>query len=231
MTNKTKQNKTKEKNMVTYEDVKKEFFRRAEKNCSEVQLEKMRENFDSYFCIAIMQYKTVQGINIHATDGMELMQYWIRTVIYAVRSMRHSTGRTAKQCMAIMLEEGRIGYRQHYQKRCYLKVAKQLKLEPELLQVRDTHKGITKTELKILWIDLFDKILSKKQRAIVKSDIEKAKDFEKHKDYLLSSTVRVRYSRILKNFSAYLQIDKSKRLGNLSTIEFLLTIDKMMAMN
>jgi hypothetical protein len=213
---------------LTYEDVKKEFFARAEKNCSEVQLEKMRENFPNYFSIAIMQYKTVQGIEIHAYESMELMLYYIRTVIYAVRNMRHSTGKSAKQCISILLEQGRIGYRSHYQKRCYLKVVKQLKLSPELLIVRDTKHGITKTELKVLWYSFYDKILTTKQRVIIREDIKKAREEHKYKDYLLSSTVRVRYSRILKQFKSYLQIDKSKRLGNLSTVEFLLTVDKMM---
>ena len=214
--------------MLTYEDVKREFFARAEKNCTSVQLKKMEENFPNYFCIAIMQYKTIGGINIHAYDSMELMQYYIRQTIYAIRSMRHSSGRSAKQCMAILLEQGRIGYRAHYQKRCYLKIQKQIKLEPELLIVRDTHKGITKTELKILWFDFYDNVLTYKQRAIIKNDIRKAKEASKYNAYLTSSTIRVRYTRILKKFSSYLQIDKSRRLGNLSSIEFLLTLDKMM---
>ena len=213
---------------LTYQTVKDEFFRRAKENCSPVQMEKMRENFPNYFCIAIMQYKTIGGISIHATDSMELMQYWIRTVIYAVRSMRHSTGKSAKQCMNILLEQGRIGYRAHYQRRCYLKAKNQIKLQPELLLVRDTKHGITKTELRILWLSFYDNVLTSKQRAIIKNDIRKAKEFNKYKEYLLSSTIRVRYSRILKNFSSYLEIDKSKKLGNLSTVEFLLTIDKMM---
>ena len=213
---------------LTYQTVKDEFFRRAKENCSPVQMEKMRENFDNYFCIAIMQYKTVAGIEFHAYDSMELMQYWLRTVIYAIRSMRHASGKSAKQCMDIMLEQGRIGYRSHYQKRCYLKIQKQIKLQPELLQVRDTHKGISKTELRILWLSFYDKILTNKQRNIIKQDIEKAREEHKHREYLSSSTIRVRYSRILKNFSSYLQIDKSKKLGNLSTVEFLLTVDKMM---
>jgi hypothetical protein len=103
-------------------------------------------------------------------------------------------------------------------------------LSPELLLVRDTSKqGITKTELRILWLSFFDKVLTNKQRNIVKSDIKKAKEEHKHKDYLNSSTIRVRYSRILRNFAAYMQIDKSKRLGNLSSVEFLLTLDKMMS--
>ena len=216
-------------NMITYQEVHDEFFKRAEKNCSPIQLEKMKENFPSYFNIAIMQYKTIGGIDIHAYDSMELMQYWLRTVIYAVRAMRHSTGKSARACMDLMLEQGRIGYRSHYQKRCYLKIQKQIKLQPELLIVRDTSKqGITKTELRILWLSFYDKILTIKQRKVLKEDIRKAKEFEKHRDYLLSSTIRVRYSRILKNFSSYLEIDKSKKLGNLSTVEFLLTIDKMM---
>jgi hypothetical protein len=214
--------------MITYDEVRKEFFRRAEENCSPIQLEKMRENFPNYFNIAIMQYKTIGGVEIYAYESMELMQYYIRQVIYAVRSMRHSTGKSAKQCMDIMIEEGRIGYRRHYQKRCYLKIQKQIKLQPELLLVRDTHKGITKTELRVLWLSFYDKILTSKQRTIVRQDIEKARDASKHKDYLLSSTIRVRYSRILRQFASYLQIDKSKRLGNLSSVEFLLTIDKMM---
>ena len=109
-----------------------------------------------------------------------------------------------------------------------MKVAKQLKLEPELLLVRDTKHGISKTELKVLWLDFYDKILTMKQRKIIREDIAKAKESNKHYAYLTSSTVRVRYSRILKNFSSYLQIDKSKRLGNLSSVEFLLTLDKMM---
>jgi hypothetical protein len=215
-------------NMVTYDEVRKEFFRRAEENCSPIQLEKMRENFPNYFSIAIMQYKTIGGVDIYAYESMELMIYYIRTVIYAVRSMRHSTGKSAKQCMDILLEEGRIGYRRHYQRRCYLKAKNQVKLQPELLQVRDTHKGITKTELKVLWLSFYDKVLTNKQRDIVRQDIAKAKEEYKHKEYLLSSTIRVRYSRILRQFTAYLQIDKSKKLGNLSTVEFLLTIDKMM---
>ena len=215
-------------NMVTYDEVRKEFFRRAAENCSTVQLKKMEENFPNYFCIAIMQYKTVQGINIHAYDSMELMQYYIRQVIYAIRSMRHSTGKSARACMDIMLEQGRIGYRAHYQRRCYLKAKNQIKLAPELLQVRDTKHGITKTELRVLWLSFYDKILTIKQRKILKEDIRKAKEEHKYKEYLLSSTIRVRYSRILKQFAAYLQIDKSKRLGNLSSIEFLLTLDKMM---
>ena len=216
-------------NTVNYQTVKDEFFRRAIKNnCTQVQLKKMEENFPNYFCIAIMQYKTIGGIDIHAYDSMELMQYWLRTVIYAIRSMRHSTGKSAKQCMHIMMEEGRIGYRQHYQRRCYLKAKNQIKLQPELLKVRDSKHGITKTELRVLWLDFYDKILTIKQRKILKQDIAKAKEEYKHKDYLLSSTVRVRYSRILKQFAAYMQIDKSKRLGNLSTVEFLLTVDKMM---
>jgi len=213
---------------LTYASVKKEFFRRAEENCSPVQMEKMRENFSNYFSIAIMQYKTVQGVDIYAFESMELMLYYIRTVIYAVRSMRHSTGKSAKQCMDILLEQGRIGYRAHYQRRCYLKAKNQIKLSPELLLVRDTHKGITKTELRVLWLAFYDKILTIKQKKILKQDIEKAKNASKYNDYLTSSTIRVRYSRILKNFSSYLQIDKSKRLGNLSTVEFLLTVDKMM---
>ena len=215
-------------NTVNYQTVKDEFFRRAEKNCSPVQLEKMEQNFNSYFCIAIMQYKTVQGVDIHAYDSMELMQYYIRQVIYAVRSMRHASGKSAKACMDIMLEQGRIGYRAHYQRRCYLKAKNQIKLQPELLQVRDTHKGISKTELRILWLSFYDNVLSKKQRTIVRQDIKKAREADKYKDYLLSSTIRVRYSRILRSFAAYMQIDKSKRLGNLSTVEFLLTVDKMM---
>ena len=213
---------------LTYEDVKKEFFRRAVENCSPVQLKKMKENFPNYFNIAIMQYKTIGGVDIHAYSSMELMQYWLRTVIYAVRAMRHASGKSAKACMDLMLEQGRIGYRQHYQRRCYLKAKNQIKLQPELLIVKDTHKGITKTELRILWLDFFDKVLTSKQRTIVRSDIKKAKDFEKHRDYLLSSTIRVRYSRIMRKFALYLDIDKSKRLGNLSSIEFLLTLDKMM---
>ena len=222
--------KNKQTNKLTYDEVRKEFFRRAIKNnCTSVQLEKMKENFNNYFCIAIMQYKTIAGIEFHAYDSMELMQYWLRTVIYAVRSMRHASGRSARECMDIMMEEGRIGYRSHYQKRCYLKIQKQIKLQPELLIVRDTHKGITKTELKILWYDFYDNVLTYKQRNIIKQDIEKAKKASKYNDYLTSSTIRVRYSRILKNFSSYLQIDKSKKLGNLSTVEFLLTIDKMMS--
>ena len=142
--------------------------------------------------------------------------------------MRHSTGKSAKQCMNILLEQGRIGYRAHYQRRCYLKAKNQIKLQPELLLVRDTKHGITKTELRILWLSFYDNVLTSKQRAIIKNDIRKAKEFNKYKEYLLSSTIRVRYSRILKNFSSYLEIDKSKKLGNLSTVEFLLTIDKMM---
>ena len=215
--------------MLTYQTVKDEFFRRAKENCSPVQLEKMQENFSNYFSIAIMQYKTVQGINIHAYDSMELMQYYIRQTIYAIRSMRHASGKSAKACMDIMLEQGRIGYRQHYQRRCYLKAKNQIKLQPELLIVRDTSKqGITKTELRVLWLAFYDNVLTSKQRAIIKNDIRKAKEEHKYKEYLLSSTIRVRYSRILKNFSSYLQIDKSRRLGNLSTVEFLLTVDKMM---
>ena len=185
-------------NTVNYQTVKDEFFRRAEKNCTQVQLEKMRENFDNYFCIAIMQYKTIAGIEFHAYDSMELMQYYIRQVIYAIRSMRHSSGKSAKACMDILLEEGRIGYRRHYQKKCYLKIQKQLKLSPELLIERDTHKGITKTELRVLWFSFYDKILTIKQRNIIKQDIKKAKEASKYKDYLTSSTIRVRYSRILK---------------------------------
>ena len=215
--------------MLTYEDVKREFFARAEKNCSQIQMEKMQENFNDYFCIAIMQYKTIGGIDIHAYDSMELMQYYIRQVIYAIRSMRHASGKSARACMEILMEQGRIGYRAHYQKRCYLKVAKQIKLSPELLIVRDTHKGISKTELRILWLDFFDNVLTNKQRNIIKQDIKKAKEEHKYREYLLSSTVRVRYSRILKSFAAYLQIDKSKRLGNLSSVEFLLTLDKIMS--
>jgi len=157
------------------------------------------------------------------------MQYYIRQVIYAIRSMRHASGKSARACMEILMEQGRIGYRAHYQKRCYLKVAKQIKLSPELLIVRDTHKGISKTELRILWLDFFDNVLTNKQRNIIKQDIKKAKEEHKYREYLLSSTVRVRYSRILKSFAAYLQIDKSKRLGNLSSVEFLLTLDKIMS--
>ena len=217
--------------MITYQTVKEEFFRRAEENnCSPAQLEKMKENFPSYFCIAIMQCKTIQGVVVNAYESMELMQFWLRQVIYAIRAMRHSTGKSARECMEIMLEEGRIGYRAHYQKRCYLKIAKQIKLEPELLLVRDTSKhGISKTEIRILWLDFYDKVLTSKQRTIVKSDIKKAKEEYKHKEYLNSSTVRVRYSRIMRQFAAYMQIDKSKRLGNLSSVEFLLTLDKMMS--
>ena len=216
-------------NTVNYQTVKDEFFRRAKENCSPVQLEKMQENFSNYFSIAIMQYKTIGGIDIHAYDSMELMQYYIRQIIYAIRSMRHASGKSAKACMDIMLEQGRIGYRQHYQRRCYLKAKNQIKLAPELLLVRDTSKqGISKTELRVLWLAFYDKILTIKQRKILKEDIAKAKDFEKHRDYLTSSTIRVRYTRILKKFSSYLQIDKSRRLGNLSTVEFLLTVDKMM---
>ena len=215
--------------MLTYEDVKREFFKRAEENnCTSVQLEKMKENFNDYFCIAIMQYKTIGGVDLHAYDSMELMQYWLRTVIYAIRSMRHASGKSAKACMDLMLEQGRIGYRQHYQRRCYLKAKNQIKLQPELLIVRDTHKGITKTELRILWLSFYDKVLTSKQRAIIKNDIRKAKEEHKYKEYLLSSTIRVRYSRILRKFASYMQIDKSKKLGNLSTVEFLLTVDKMM---
>ena len=214
--------------MITYQEVEKEFFRRAEENCTQVQLEKMKENFPSYFGIAIMQYKTIQGVEIHAFESMELMQYWLRMVIYAIRSMRHSTGKSARECMEIMLEEGRIGYRSHYQKKCYLKIQKQIKLSPELLIVRDSKYGISKVELRILWLSFFDEVLTNKQRAIVKSDIAKAKEEHKHKEYLLSSTVRVRYSRIMRQFAQYLEIDKSKRLGNLSSVEFLLTLDKMM---
>ena len=215
---------------MTYEDVRREFFARAEKNnCTDVQMEKMKENFPSYFGIAIMQYKTIGGVELHAFDSMELMQYWLRMVIYAIRSMRHSTGKSARECMEIMLEEGRIGYRSHYQKKCYLKIQKQIKLEPELLQVRDSKYGISKTELKILWLSFFDEVLTNKQRTIVKSDIKKAREASKYKDYLTSSTIRVRYSRIMRQFAAYMQIDKSKRLGNLSSVEFLLTLDKMMS--
>ena len=215
--------------MLTYEDVKREFFRRAEENCTPIQLEKMKENFPSYFGIAIMQYKTIGGVELHAFDSMEKMQYWLRQVIYAIRSMRHSTGKSARECMDIMLEQGRIGcYRAHYQKRCYLKIAKQIKLSPELLLVRDSKYGIGKTELRILWLSFFDKVLTVKQRNIVKSDIKKAREASKYNEYLTSSTIRVRYSRILRNFAQYLEIDKSKRLGNLSSVEFLLTLDKMM---
>ena len=215
---------------MTYEDVKREFFRRAEENnCTDVQMEKMRENFSNYFSIAIMQWRTIQGVEIHAYDSMELMQFWLRQVIYAIRSMRHSTGKSARECMDIMLEEGRIGYRAHYQKRCYLKIAKQIKLSPELLLVRDSKYGISKVELRILWLSFFDKVLTVKQRNIVKSDIKKAREASKYNEYLTSSTIRVRYSRILRNFAQYLEIDKSKRLGNLSSVEFLLTLDKMMS--
>ena len=111
---------------------------------------------------------------------------------------------------------------------CYLKAKNQIKLQPELLIVRDTHKGITKTELRILWLSFYDNVLTSKQRAIIKNDIRKAKEASKYNDYLTSSTIRVRYSRILKKFASYMQIDKSKKLGNLSTVEFLLTVDKMM---
>ena len=215
---------------MTYEDVKREFFKRAEENnCSPAQLEKMRENFSNYFSIAIMQYKTIGGVELHAFDSMEKMQYWLRQVIYAIRAMRHSTGKSARECMNIMLEEGRIGYRAHYQKRCYLKIAKQIKLSPELLLVRDSKYGISKVELRILWLSFFDKVLTVKQRNIVKSDIKKAREASKYNEYLTSSTIRVRYSRILRNFAQYLEIDKSKRLGNLSSVEFLLTLDKMMS--
>jgi len=216
--------------MVNYQNVKEEFFRRAEENnCTPVQLEKMRKNFSAYFNIAIMQYKTIGGVDIHAFESMELMQYWLRQVIYAIRSMRHSTGKRAEEVMNIMLEQGRIGYRAHYQKRCYLKIAKQLKLQPELLLVRDVKYGISKIELKLLWLAFYDKLLTNKQREILKEDIKKARDFNKHKDYLNSSTIRVRYSRIMRQFANYMNVDKSKRLGNLSSVEFLLTLDKMMS--
>ena len=46
---------------LTYEEVEKEFFKRAEENCTPIQLEKMRKNFSNYFNIAIMQFKT--GLN------------------------------------------------------------------------------------------------------------------------------------------------------------------------
>lgn len=217
--------------MTNYFDVEKEFFARAiDNNCTLIQLEKMKENFPVYFNIAIMQYKTVKGVDIYAHDSVEKMLYYIRQVIRAVRSMRYSTGKKARECMNIMLEEGRIGYRQHYQKKCYIKIKNQIKLEPELLQVRDISKyGITKTDIKILWLDFYDKILTNKQRAIVKSDIVKAKEFDKYTEYLLSSTIRVRYSRILKKFANYLSIDKTTKIGNLSSVEFLLTIDKLMS--
>lgn len=217
--------------MINYFDIEREFFNRAiDNNCTLIQLEKMKENFPDYFNIAIMQYKTVKGIDIHSYDSVEKMLYYIRQVIRAVRSMRYSTGKKARECIDIMLEEGRIGYRQHYQKKCYLKIKKQIKLKPELLQVRDTSKhGISKTDLKILWLDFYDKILTNKQRAIVKSDTLKAKEFDEYNNYLLSSTIRVRYSRILRKFANYMNIDKSTKLGNLSSIEFLLTIDKIMS--
>lgn len=216
--------------MTNYFDVEKEFFQRAiENNCKLIQLEKMKENFPSYFNIAIMQYKTVKGIDLYAYDSVEKMLYYIRQVIRAVRSMRYSTGKKSRECLEIMLEEGRIGYRQHYQKKCYVKIAKKIKLEPELLQVRDTSKhGLTKTDIKILWLDFFDKVLTSKQRLLVKSDILKSKDFDKYSNYLTSSTIRVRYSRILRKFALYLGIDKSKKLGNLSSVEFLLAIDKFL---
>lgn len=217
-------------NNVNYFEVEKQFFNRAiDNNCTLIQLEKMKENFPSYFNIAIMQYKTVNGIDIHAHDSIEKMLYYIRQVIRAVRSMRHSTGKKSIECLEIMLEEGRIGYRQHYQKKCYLKIKGKMQLEPELLQVRDTNKGLTKTDIKILWLDFYDKILTNKQRLIVRHDIAKAKDFKHHTNYLASSTIRVRYSRILKKFALYLGIDKTSKLGNLSSVEFLLTLDTIMS--
>lgn len=217
--------------MLNYYEVEKEFFNRAmENNCTLIQLDKMKENFPSYFSIAIMQYKTVKGIDIHAYDSIEKMLYYIRQVIRAVRSMRYSTGKKAKECIDIMLEEGRIGYRQHYQKKCYLKITKKIKLETDLLKVRDTSKhGLTKTEVKLLWLDFFDKVLTNKQRLLVRQDILKSKDFEKYYNYLNSSTIRVRYSRLLHKFALYMGIDKTSKLGNLSSVEFLLTLDKIMA--
>jgi hypothetical protein len=216
--------------MLNYFDVEKEFFQRAiDNNCTLVQLEKMKENFSDYFNIAIMQYKTVKGIDLYAYDSIEKMLYYIRQVIRAVRSMRYSTGKKSRECLDIMLEEGRIGYRQHYQKKCYIKITKKIKLETDLLKVRDTSKhGLTKTDIKILWLDFFDKVLSNKQRLLVKSDILKSKDFDKYTNYLNSSTIRVRYSRILQKFALYMNIDKSKKLGNLSSVEFLLTLDAIM---
>lgn len=216
--------------MLNYFEVEKEFFNRAiDNNCTLIQLESMKKNFPDYFNIAIMQYKTVKGIDIHSYDSIEKMLYYIRQVIRAVRSMRYSTGKKSKECLEIMMEEGRIGYRQHYQKKCYLKIKGKIQLEPELLQVRDTSKhGLSKTDIKILWLDFYDKVLTNKQRLLVKSDILKSKDFEKYNNYLNSSTIRVRYSRILHKFALYMGIDKSQKLGNLSSVEFLLTIDNFL---
>jgi len=39
--------------MLTYEDVKREFFARAEKNCTSVQLKKMEENFPIIFVLQL----------------------------------------------------------------------------------------------------------------------------------------------------------------------------------
>jgi hypothetical protein len=211
-------------NAVTYENIEKRFL--ASLVLTDIPfgaIVSMLKYFPRVVGIAAVQFSTVRGTEVYATESIEKMLYWIKLVYISARRMRINLGMRMYEVLAYFEEIGTIGHKPHYVKNAHYRglLDKPLPLDCLEEQADNRNKPLTNTELKIMFLSFFQG-LSNKKKAFILSDVKKVKTFcvNDFNDYASTALVKMRYHRLGLEFARYLDIEPKK----ISASELLLTI-------
>lgn len=172
--------------------------------------------------IASVQSSIVRGVEVKAIDSIEKMLYWIKLVYISAKRMRKNLGMKMFEVLAYFEEIGKIGHKPHYVKTAHYRglLDKPLPLDC-LEEIATKEKPLTNTELKLMFLNFFEK-LSKKKKAFILSDVRKVKilSCDEFNAYSATALVKMRYLRLGREFANFLEIEPKK----ISPSELILSI-------
>jgi hypothetical protein len=187
----------------------------------------MMRHFPRVVGIASVQSSTIRGVEIHATESIEKMLYWVKLVYVSARRMRVNLGMKMYEVLAYFEEIGKIGHKPHYIKTAHYRglIDKPIPLDC-MIDVEDYSKPLNNTELRLMFLTFFEG-LSNKKKAFILSDIKKVKTLscDDFNDYASTALVKMRYHRLGLEFARYLDIEPKK----ISASELLLSISYFMS--
>jgi hypothetical protein len=208
---------------VTYENIERRFLASLVlSDCPFGAIVGMLKYFPRVIGIASVQSSTIRGVEIHATESIEKMLYWIKLVYISARRMRENLGMKMYEVLAYFEEIGKLGHKPHYVQTAHYRGLLDKPLPLDCIEEQaDNSKPLNKTELKLLFLNFFEK-LSKKKKAFILSDIKKIKllSCDEFNLYCATALVKVRYNRLGREFAQFLEIEPKK----ISASELLLTI-------
>lgn len=198
---------------VTYENIERRFLSSLVlTDCPFGAIVGMMRYFPRVVGIASVQYSTVKGIEVYAYESIEKMLYWIKLVYISAKRMRINLGLKMFEVLAYFEEIGQIGHKPHYVKNAHYRglLDKPLPIDC-ITEVADNNKPLTNTELKIMFLNFFEG-LSRKKQAFILSDVKKVKvlSCDEFNEYASTALVKMRYSRLGKEFAQYLDIEPKK---------------------